>query len=183
MADDNIHYSSERYYNRFLDRYLDTYGWINIFMDLDINFREIKVLKDKYIVFNNEHINNRESAEIDVDKLINEYLSNSISMFNEFGRILRRWKEPILNFFTYISTIDKNGEEILRRLSNGTVESYNKNPSGYRTNSRGVSDFFFTRNRLLWSFRSNAPILGNPKTYDDIKTNTGKNRGLYNKKY
>ena len=182
MADDNIHYSAERHYNKFFDQYLDTYDWINKFMDLDVNFREIKVLKDKYIDFNREHINNRAGAEADLEKLIQEYLSSPIKIFNEFAKILKRWKVPILNSFTYISTTNENGEKLLRRLSNGPTESYNNNPSSYRTNSRGLSDFLFTRNRLLWSARFDAAILGNPKTYKDIRVSTNNSRGSYNKK-
>jgi hypothetical protein len=61
------------------------------------------------------------------------------------------------------------------------MESFNNIPSGYRTQSHGVDDFEFTRNRILWSVRKDPPILGNPKTAEQVHHYTGKKRKPYKK--
>lgn len=48
--------------------------------------------------------------------------------------------------------------------------------------SRGFSDFNYTRNRILWATRDNPSVRGIPKPKDEIKKNKGKKRGSYNKK-
>ena len=48
--------------------------------------------------------------------------------------------------------------------------------------SRGFSDFNYTRNRILWATRDNPSVRGIPKPKDEIKKNKGKKRGPYNKK-
>ena len=48
------------------------------------------------------------------------------------------------------------------------MESFNRKPKDYKRNTRGSSNFDYTRNRILWSTRVNPPILGIPKTHDQI---------------
>ncbi len=48
--------------------------------------------------------------------------------------------------------------------------------------SRGFSDFNYTRNRILWATRDNPSVRGIPKSNNEIKKNKGKKRGPYNKK-
>lgn len=44
-----------------------------------------------------------------------------------------------------------------------------------------IDDFEFTRNRILWSYRKDAPILAVPKSAAEVHNYTGKKRGAYKK--
>ena len=67
-------------------------------------------------------------------------------------------------------------------LSNGPMESFNRKPKDLKRESRGFSDFNYTRNRILWATRDNPSVRGIPKSNNEIKKNKGKKRGPYNKK-
>ncbi|MBP3876156.1 MAG: hypothetical protein J6E41_10725, partial [Lachnospiraceae bacterium] len=60
---------------------------------------------------------------------------------------------------------------ILCNEQNKSVQSF------YRTQSHGIDDFEFTRNRILWSYRKDAPILAVPKSAAEVHNYTGKKRG------
>lgn len=59
---------------------------------------------------------------------------------------------------------------------------FNRKPKDLKRESRGFSDFNYTRNRILWATRDNPSVRGIPKSKDEIKKNKGKKRGSYNKK-
>lgn len=178
----NINYDYSRHYNSFLDEYLDTYDWQKKFMSLDLNFPEIKRLKDKYEEFNERHQNDLEGAAEELDELIEEYSKSSISVFREFSQLLKTYRTSIINSFTYISVEETEDHQAqLRRLSNGPMESYNRNPSDFRSRSNGLSNFSYIRNRLLWSARKDASIRLVPKTVKEVTVHTGKTRGSYKK--
>ncbi len=104
-------------------------------------------------------------------------------MFREFAKLLVRYNDSIVASFVYARVwSDENHEEILRRLSNGPLESFNNKPSALRTASHGISNFSFFRNRLLWATRDVASILAVPKKKEDIINKTDKKRGPYKKK-
>lgn len=46
--------------------------------------------------------------------------------------------------------------------------------------SHGVTNFRYTRNRILWHLRENAAIKGVPYSDDEVHT-VGRKRGKYNK--
>ena len=94
-------------------------------------------------------------------------------------------KEPIVNSFIKVKVYRKsarNEQEYYARLSNGPMESFNRKPKDLKRESRGFSDFNYTRNRILWATRDNPSVRGIPKPKDEIKKNKGKKRGSYNKK-
>ena len=167
--------------NNFLNQYLDTYQKENLFLSLDSNFKEIRELKEKYISFNNEYIGDSIHAEQALDSLIKEYSSSHLKMFREFSGLLKKYKYPILAAFTTITTVNIDGEvEMIRRISNGPMESFNNKPKDLKRNSNGVVNFEYTRNRLLWSTREAPSILAIPRDLKDIHKD-GKNRGHYKK--
>lgn len=171
-----------RHFNSFLNEYLDTYDWKNLFLGLDDNFPKILELKNKYEDFNGSFINDYSGATTKLNELINEYKNSDISIFRNFANLLKNYFPYIVNSFKYITPIEtKKYHEKLRRLSNGPMESFNKKPSSFRTQSHGLSNFEFNRNRILWSERKDAHILGVPKTKKEVHVNTGKKRGAYNK--
>lgn len=73
-------------------------------------------------------------------------------------------------------------KEYYARLSNGPMESFNRKPKDLKRITRGVSDFNYTRNRILWATRKDPVIKGVPKSMGQILSKKGKKRRSYKKK-
>lgn len=54
------------------------------------------------------------------------------------------------------------------------MEGFNRKPKDLKRNSRGFNNFEYTRNRILWSTRDNAPVLVIPKLRKEKQITTGK---------
>lgn len=103
-------------------------------------------------------------------------------MFREIAVTLETYHDNIVNSFTYISGADrKNSDEIMTRLSNGPMEGFNVLPKDLKRQSRGVSNFEYTQNRILWATREQKSILAVPRSREDVHTSTGKKHGKYSK--
>lgn len=172
-------YYYELRYNYRLDKMMDTYKWEKAFLDLDPNFRTIRYLKNMYEEFNGSFINDLDGAAARLDELIDIYKNSDLKIFRDFSTLLIRYRESIVNSFVYVDSL--KDPSIKRRLSNGPLESFNNIPSALRSNSHGIDNFRFNRNRILWSVRQNASILGVPKTVNEVHT-PGKTRGKYKNK-
>ncbi len=75
----------------------------------------------------------------------------------------------------------KEKKKTISRISNGPMESFNNIPKDLKRQSNGVRNFPYTRNRILFSCRSETPILLIPRPDNEIKIN-GKKRGKYKEK-
>ncbi len=171
-----------RKYNHFLNQYMDIYDWEREFLALDKNFHRIKLYKDFYETFNESYANDLQGASEGLDNLISFYKECDIKLFNDFARLLSHYRASIINSFHYI-TIEETQRHaaMTRRLSNGPMESFNNIPSSFRTQSHGLSDFEFVRNRILWAMRDDAAILAVPKSAAEVHNYTNTTRGSYNK--
>jgi len=183
--DDNISYDPYRHLNRKLGSYVNTKDIYDQFMALNPDFPVIKKLKEKYIRFNNEYMGKKQEAEKGLDDLIKEYGSSSYPMFRDFALILEKRRNEILASFTRldIKADQEKTQEFYRRMSNGPMEGFNRKPKDMKRLGRGYFNFDFIRNRILWSAREDAHILGSPIPVKEIKEKyrTGKKRGKYNK--
>ncbi|HCK87234.1 MAG TPA: ISL3 family transposase [Erysipelotrichaceae bacterium] len=153
------------------------------FMELDSNFKTIRDLKELYVRFNKNHINDSAGAMEELEQIISQYRASGIAMFRDIAKTLNTNKQAITNSFIYIRD-EKYGrkEDMLRRISNGPMEGFNVLPKSLKRNSHGVSNFLYTRNRILWATRKDPSMLAVPKTRKEVHNNTGKKRGPYNKK-
>ena len=155
-----------------------------MFLALDDKFSEIRRLKELYVDFNHDFPKSKEKATLDLTELICTYRSTSIPLFHNFADLLEKHIDTITNSFiattTYIG--DEEIEERYRRLSNGPMEGYNRKPKDLKRNSRGVTNFEYTRTRLLWSNRPYEPILATPKPENKVHNYTNIKRGTYKKK-
>ena len=135
-----------------------------------------------YETFNGQFVNNREGASKRLDELIAFYKDCDLQIFREFVALLSKYHDSIVNSFRYV-TASESGRYAnkLRRLSNCPMESFNNIPSGYRTQSHSIDDFEFTRNRILWSYRKDAPFLAVPKSAAEVHNCIGKKRSAYKK--
>ena len=55
------------------------------------------------------------------------------------------------------------------------MESFNRKPKDLKRDSRGFSDFNYTRNRILWATRKNPSTKGVPKSMDQILSKKERN--------
>ncbi len=171
----NTQDKNRRHYDRHYRAYLDTYSYEEFFFRIDPSLRELKRLKDKYHEFNTFCIGNPDRASNELEKLIHTYSASSEPIFINFAKLLKKHRVEIINSF---NTVYCNGTT--RRLSNAPIESMNRIPKDIRRHARGYLNFEHIRNRLLFSARKDAPILGIPKTDSEIRS-PGKPRGPYKK--
>lgn len=181
---DEINYSPDRYFHSQLGMYLDTYTIEKMFFSLDKNFELMRDLKEKYISFNKMVFEDHLEAEEELNSLIKKYKASDITLFKDFAEYLNKYRTEIINSFIVreVSRRTANEQEAYySRLSNGPMEGFNRKPKDYKRNSRGFSNFDYTRNRILWSTRKNPSILGTPKSYKQIHSYRGKPRENYKK--
>lgn len=182
LADSDNIIDGGRRYNYFLKQHLDSYDWIKMYLDLDPKFPKIRELKQLYEDFNKGYINDSEGASKRLDELINIYKNSDIYFFRDFSKTLKNYKQGIINSFIYTTKQESDThEKVLRRMSNGPMESFNNVPSSFRSQSHGIDNFEFVRNRILWSNRDDAGILGIPKSQKEVHTYTTTKRGKYKK--
>jgi transposase len=178
---DDIEYSLTPYYSRKLRMSLDTFQRENMFLDLDPAFRPMRDLKEIYIRFNRDHQDNPKDAAEELDQIIDIYKAADYLIFRDFARLLSRYHDEIINSFIYVPVkLHDQKDSILRRVSNGPMESWNNIPKDYKRSSNGVSDFEYTRNRILWATRTDAHPRAVP--IKQIKYVSTKKRGPYKKK-
>lgn len=178
---DDIEYTLTPYYNRKLRMWLDTYQRENMFLDLDPAFPSLRELKEIYIKFNRDHQDNPKNAAEDLDKTIEIYKNSDYLIFRDFAKLLTRYHDEIVNSFIYVSVkVHNQTDSTLRRVSNGPMESWNNIPKDYKRISNGVTDFEYTRNRILWATRSDAYPRAVP--IKQIKYVSTRKRGPYKKK-
>ena len=171
---DNIKYEQKRYYNYKFKMYLNTYQLEEMFFSIDKNLKVFSDLKQLYHDFNKDDFNSLEDVEIMLETLIIKYRNCGYKIFKNFAVLLENHKQLIINSFIKVEVVDSNGEYILRRLSNGPMESFNNIPKDYKYISNGVSNFEYTRNRILWATRRNPSILGIPKKLPKTNKNNKK---------
>ena len=154
------------------------------FLELDPHFKEIRDLKEIYVRFNKKHINDPEGAKEELIKIIKIYENSRFQMYRDIAATLKEHITAIANSFEYISGNSKYGEKeaVLRRLSNGPMEGFNVQPKNLKRLSRGVSNYEYTRNRILWATRDDPHVLGVPRDRKSIHIKTKRKRGPYRKK-
>ena len=182
---DDLEFKSRKYYYRGLNQRLNTEMIEKLFLDIDPRFKELRDTKEKYIRFNRRNIGDPIRAEAELEELINEYSKSDLEEFREFSLLLKKYKKYIVNSFNTVITneIDECGEarNIVRRLSNGPIESVNRKPKDLKRSGRGFRNFAYVRNRLLWITRDKANYSIVPKSEEEIHYYTGKKRGKYKK--
>lgn len=182
---DDINYTHNLHYDRTLKMYLDTYQIERMFLEIDKNFPMLRQLKEEYIAFSHTSFDNEDEVKDKLNNLIKMYEASDQYIFHNFAAILKEHSDAIINSFIIIEVkrkTTKDHEKHLARLSNGPMESFNRKPKDYKRNSRGSSNFYYTRNRILFATRSRKVVLAVPKPHEAVHSFSGKKRGSYNKK-
>lgn len=132
----------EKKYNSVLDGYYNYYDLVELMTKADPQLEEALYLKDELNrFFDKSDIDN---AKDNLNDLIREFKSSQISVMNDFGNTMVRWKNEIINSFI------KVGAEKKRRVTNGIIENRNKIIKNIKHTSNGYRNWERFRNRVLY---------------------------------
>ena len=181
---EDIKYSLRSNWHSSLHAYMTTERIEQEFLKLDPNFKTIRDLKEKFIAFNHSIFNSEDQILHAMNLLIDEFKTSDILLFNEFADFLKRYRIQYARSFQKVlvhrSSIN-DASNYYSRLNNSYMESMNRKPKDYKRNTRGSTNFNYTRNRILWSTRDNPPIQAVPKSSKEVHSFKGKKRSSYNK--
>lgn len=130
-----------------LNTYWDKQTILSYLLDIDDTLALCFKLKEKYRYFNLTAY--YDTCDEALDELIDEFRSNPIKEFRDFGRMLKNWKVEIKNSFI----ISKG-----RRISNGPIESTNSKIKTIIKASNGIRDFRRLRNKIMYSINKDTPL-------------------------
>lgn len=178
---DDINYSSPSRFNHKLRRYLSVGDIEYMLFEIDPALRDLRNLKEKYIRFNRDYGGKYKEARTKLMYIIEDYEGCPYPIFHTIAESLRYHFIPITNSFIMVER-HCNGNDHVKRLSNGPAEALNRIVKDMKRNGRGYRNFEHLRNRFLFSQRKNAAILGTPRSREDACPKTGIKRGPYIKK-
>lgn len=121
----NLEYHLEPRYDKRLRYFINTSGYEEKFLVLHPYIKDFRDLKEEYVRFNSRNADNPLKAAEEIDPLIYKYCSSEYKIFIEFGNLLRKYKNPIINSFIMVERLWPNGI-YNSRLSNGPIESLNR---------------------------------------------------------
>jgi len=130
-----------------LNTYWDKQTILRYLLDIDDTLALCFKLKERYRYFNLTA--EYHTCDEELNDLIDEFKSNPIKEFRDFGRMLQNWKGEIKNSF-----IMSQG----RRISNGPIESTNSKIKTIIKASNGIRDFRRLRNKIMYSINKDTPL-------------------------
>lgn len=137
-------------------------------LELDNELKLAYELKENYRNFNQTA--SIEDAGDRLEDLITSFKQSKIREYIPFIKLLKKWKQEIINSFTRY-----NGYKI----HNGYIERNNLLIKQIFNNGFGFKNFKHTRNRIIYIVNNNVPINGS--TDKITNKNIGYKRGNYKK--
>ncbi len=160
----DIRYKTEAKMDRTFHCMMNTFDYEDYLFSLDSNLREFRDLKELYVSFNQKYGGNPVGAAKEIDVLIDTYDVCGQPIFEAFGKLLSKYREPIINSFVMVEKINKTGT-YKSRLSNGPIESMNRKVKDLKRDGRGFRNFEHFRNRFLYATRS-EPVLNGTEHFN-----------------
>ena len=162
----NIKYHSDPRMDSHFRCLMNTYDYEDALFRIDYKLKEFRDLKEIYIQFNNRNAGNPVKAREELDELIPLYQSCEHEIFRDFGNLLEKYEDYIINSFIIV---EKHGFGRIynSRLSNGPIESINRKVKDLKRLGRGFRNFEHFRNRFLYAARK-APVLNGVSDYQPI---------------
>lgn len=148
----------EKRYNRVLEGYYNYYDFIEYMIKIDSQLEEALSLKDELKRFFDK--SDTDTAKDNLNDLIREFKSSQISVMNDFGNTMVRWKNEIINSFI------KVGPEKAKKINNGIIENRNKTIKNIKHNSNGYRNWERFRNRVLYVLNDDVTYYMYPKEKD-----------------
>lgn len=161
---DTIHYHDEPHIDRHFRYLMRTTDYEDKFFEIDPQLKQLRSLKDSYIRFNTINAGKPQKAAAELEHLIEHYENCEQDIFIRFAKLLKRHRDPIINSFILTERIDKDGNSIVSRLSNGPIESMNRKAKDLKRLGRGYRNFEHLRNRFLFATRLNPELDGRERT-------------------
>lgn len=135
---DHINHSAKIHYHSKLKLHLDTFQIENMFLALDPNFFELRRLKELYVEFNQSSFHSDDEVHSALMALIQVYKASNLTPFKKFADYLKKYQGPILRSFVTSTVTRKQSQdhnELITRLSNGPMESFNRKPKDLKRNA------------------------------------------------
>lgn len=162
----SIHYHTDPRMDTHFRCLMNTFDYEDALFRIDSKLKNYRDLKELYITFNSRNAGNPIVARKELDELIKLYGESRYEIFREFGSLLEKHKDSIINSFIMI---EKEGPGGLynSRLSNGPIESINRKVKDLRRSGRGFRNFEHFRNRFLYATRK-TPVLNGISDYNPV---------------
>lgn len=162
----NITYHSDPRMDSHFRCLMNTYDYEDALFRLDPKLRDFRDLKEKYIQFNNRNAGKPFEARKELDELIPIYQTSEYEIFRNFGDLLEKYQDYIINSFIMV---EKHGYEKVyeSRLSNGPIEAINRKVKDLKRLGRGFRNFEHFRNRFLHAARQ-EPVLNGSSNHNPV---------------
>ena len=170
----NIKYHTDLRMDSHFHRLMNTFDYEDALFRIDPKLQEFRDLKEIYIQFNNRNAGFPLKAKEELNELIPMYKSSGHEIFQNFGELLEKYQDFIINSFIMV---EKNGAGKIydSRLSNGPIESINRKIKDLKRIGRGFRNFEHFRNRFLYATRQSPTFNGiseyNPVSYFENDNN------------
>ena len=138
---------NEKQYNKRFKRYVNSYDLLEMLLKIDPELNKAYTFAANYRTFN-KYANEVTAREI-FEKLTSNMELVKIEEFRPIIKMLRNWKEYILNSFTKVEG---------RRLSNGPIEGCNSQIKKLMRISNGLENVNRFRNRLMFCYNNEMAV-------------------------
>lgn len=162
----NITYHSDPRMDSHFRCLMNTYDYEDALFRLDPKLRDFRDLKEKYIQFNNRNAGKPFEARKELDELIPIYQTSEYEIFRNFGDLLEKYQDYIINSFIMVEK-HGYGKVYESRLSNGPIEALNRKVKDLKRLGRGFRNFEHFRNRFLYAARQ-EPVLNGSSNHNPV---------------
>lgn len=162
----NITYHSDPRMDSHFRCLMNTYDYEDALFRLDPKLRDFRDLKEKYIQFNNRNAGKPFEARKELDELIPIYQTSEYEIFRNFGDLLEKYQDYIINSFIMVEK-HGYGKVYESRLSNGPIEAINRKVKDLKRLGRGFRNFEHFRNRFLYATRQ-EPVLNGSSNHNPV---------------
>lgn len=162
----NITYHSDPRMDSHFRCLMNTYDYEDALFRLDPKLRDFRDLKEKYIQFNNRNAGKPLEARKELDELIPIYQTSEYEIFRNFGDLLEKYQDYIINSFIMVEK-HGYGKVYESRLSNGPIEAINRKVKDLKRLGRGFRNFEHFRNRFLYAARQ-EPVLNGSSNHNPV---------------
>ena len=162
----NIKYHSDPRMDSHFHCLMNTFDYEDALFRIDPKLKDFRDLKETYLQFNIRNAGNPIKAREELSDLIIMYQSCEHEIFRDFGDLLEKYEDYIINSFIMV---EKHGfgKVYNSRLSNGPIESINRKVKDLKRLGRGFRNFEHFRNRFLYATRQN-PVLNGVSEYNPV---------------
>ena len=162
----NIKYHSEPRMDSHFHCLMNTFDYEDSLFRIDPKLKDFRDLKERYLQFNTRNAGNPIKAREELSELIIMYQTCEHEIFRDFGDLLEKYEDYIINSFIMVEKHGA-GKVYNSRLSNGPIESINRKVKDLKRLGRGFRNFEHFRNRFLYATRQN-PVLNGVSEYNPV---------------